>query len=242
MNKTLGLKEIYIILRKRLWMIAAITVTAGVIGAIATHFFMTPMYGATTRILVYQGNGKMLYDSNAVQTNVDLVTTYSELINDPSILNQVIQNLDLNMSAEELQSRLTVETNEKSQIFSLTAKTERADLSVRIVNNAAKVFKAQVRKMLKVDNVSLLSPAILSASDAPVSPSLPKNVMIAVLLGLLLSVGLAFLLAYLDQTIKTEEDIEQRLGLPIVGVIEHMDDHSGRSDRSSRSGHLRHRR
>lgn len=242
MNKTLGLKEIYLILRKRLWLIAVITVAFGVIGAVATHFFMTPMYAATTRILVNQGNGKMLYDSNAVQTNVQLVTTYSELINDPSILKQVIQDLHLNVSAEELQSQVTVATSENSQIFSITAKTERADLSVRIVNDTAKVFKEQVRQTLNVDNVSLLAPATLSASEAPVSPSLSKNVLTAVLLGLLFSVGFAILLDYLDQTIKTEEDLEQKLGLPVLGVIEHRDDHSVTSERSSRSKHSKHRR
>ncbi|EST12712.1 YveK family protein [Sporolactobacillus laevolacticus] len=225
MKKTLGLKEIYLILRKRLWLIAAITLTAGVIGAIATHFFMTPMYDATTRILVNQGNGKTLYDSNAVQTNVQLVNTYSELIDDPSILNKVIRNLHLNLSAGDLQGMLTVETNQESQIFSITAETDRADLSVRIVNHVANVFKAQVRSMLKVDNVSLLSPATVSASAGQVSPSLSKNVTIAVMLGLLFSVGLAFLLEYLDNTIKTEEDIEQKIGLPVVGIIEHFEYH-----------------
>lgn len=236
MKKTVGLKEIYLILRKRLWLIAAITLIAGVMGVVITHYFMTPMYEATTRILVNQSNAQSLYGSNAVQTNVQLVTTYSELINDPSILNKVIQKLQLNLTASDLQGMLTVQTSQDSQIFSITTETGQPELSVRIVNGIAQVFKAQVRSMMKIDNVTLLSPATLSTSDEPVSPNLHKNVTIAMIIGLLFAVGLAFLIEYLDHTIKTEEDIEQRLGLPVVGVISHLPSNSHVVKRSMNSG------
>ncbi|CAM3085382.1 YveK family protein [Sporolactobacillus spathodeae] len=232
MKRNVGLKEMYLIVRKRLWLIATITIAAGILSGIVTHFFMTPMYDATTRIFVNQSNGKTLYDSNAVQTNVQLVNTYSELINDPSILNQVIRSLHLKLSATDLQGMLTVQTNQDSQIFSITAETDQADLSVRIVNRVARVFKVQVRKMLKVDNVSLLAPA---THGGQVSPSLSKNLIIAMLLGLLLSVGLAFLIEYFDQTIKTEEDIEQKLGLSVVGVIKHIEYHDKMSSKNDQN-------
>ncbi|WP_010630811.1 YveK family protein [Sporolactobacillus vineae] len=243
MKKNVGLKEIYLIVRKRLWLITAIILVAGVIAAITTHFFMAPMYDATARILVNQGNGKTLYNSNAVQTNVQLVNTYSELIEDPSILNKVIRNLHLNLSAKDLQGMLTVTSNQDSQIFSITAETGQADLSVQIVNRVANVFKAQVRTMMKVDNVSLLSPATVSESGGQVSPSLSKNMTLAVFLGLLLSFGLVFLLEYLDTTIKTEEDIEQKLGVPVIGVVAHLENRDrkrkktdGKSDMTTRVG------
>lgn len=227
MKKSLGLKEIFYILRKRIWMIAVITILVGGTAAVVTHYMMTRLYDASTRILVNQSNAKStaLYDTNAVQTNVQLVNTYSVMINDPVVLNQVIKNLNLQMTPEQLQNMLTVTPVENAQIFTLTAKSTNPEQSVRIVNDVASVLKAEVQKMMKVNNVAILSPAVLSASIVPVSPNLDKNITIGIVLGLLFSVGLAFLLEYMDNTIKSEEDIEQKLELPVVGVISHIRHH-----------------
>ncbi len=221
MKKTLGLKEIYQILRKKLWLIVAVTALFALIGALATHYFMTPVYKASTRILVNQSGGKALYDSNELQTNVQLVNTYSELINDPSILKQVIKEEQLALSPDALQGMLTVDTNENSQIFTITVSSGNPAESVKIVNGIARVFRQDVQKTMNVNNVHLLAPATLETSRYPVSPDIRKNVIIAVALGLLLSIGFAFLLEYLDNTVKSEEDIQERAHLPVLGVIGH---------------------
>lgn len=227
MKKNLGLKEMFLILKKRVWLIAAITVLGGLLAVFVTHYMMTPLYDASTRILVTQTNAKSstLYDTNAVQTNVQLVNTYSVMIDDPVVLNQVIKKLNLQMSAGELQSMLTVNPVTNAQIFSLTAESTNPEQAVRIVNGVASELKLQVRKMMNVNNVAILSPATLSASSSPVSPNLHKNVTVGVALGLLLALSLAFLLEYLDNTVNTEEDIEKKLGLPVIGIISHMSRH-----------------
>ncbi|WP_332237066.1 YveK family protein [Sporolactobacillus sp. KGMB 08714] len=224
MKEAMGLKDMFCILKKRLLMILAVTLLAGAAGALATHYLMKPKYDATARILVNQSNANpsTLYNTNALQTNVQLVNTYSVIIDDPAVLNQVIRNLHLNMTAEELQGLLTVDTVQNSQIFSLTAETGSPALSTRLVNGVADVFKTQVRKVMKVDNVNVLSPAELSASLVPVKPRPLLNIAVSLAVGLIASVGLAFLLDYLDNTIKTEEDVERKLGLPVIGAVSHI--------------------
>lgn len=221
MKKNLGIKEIFLILKKRWLLILALTFTAGILGAAVTHYLITPQYGASTRILVNQPGGKSVYDSGAVSTNVQLVNTYSELINDPIVLNKVIQRLHLPMTADGLQGMLEENTSDNSQIFTISITSNNPEQSVRIVNEIATVFKMQVQKMMNLNNVSLLAPATLDQSQL-LSPSLSKNITIAVALGLLLSVAFTFLLEYLDNSIKEEEDISERLGMPVIGVISHV--------------------
>ncbi|WP_353949187.1 Wzz/FepE/Etk N-terminal domain-containing protein [Sporolactobacillus sp. Y61] len=225
MNKSLGLKEIFLILKKKIWLIAGITILAGVIAGVYTHYMVPNQYEASTRILVNQTNGKPSthYDSNAIQANVQLINTYSVIINDPAVLNQVIQNGDLHLTVKQLQEMLTVNTVENSQVFSLTAHANDPAVAVRIVNAVAQEFKSQVQKVMRVDNVSILSPATLAGSRTPVSPNMEMNIVIGLAVGLILSVGLVFLTDYLDNTVRTEEEVNRKLGLPVVGVISKMD-------------------
>jgi capsular polysaccharide biosynthesis protein len=72
---------------------------------------------------------------------------------------------------------------------------------------------------MNVDNVSILSPAVLKDNPAPVAPNPMLNMAIAAVVGLMLGVGIAFLLEYLDTSIKNDQDIEDVLGVPVLGVI-----------------------
>ncbi|SFG94781.1 YveK family protein [Sporolactobacillus nakayamae] len=237
MEETISLKDIFATLRKRLVLIVTITLLAVMVSAGVTFFLMTPKYDASTQILVNQSNtnNTSLYQTNSVQTNVQLVNTYSVIINNPSVLNLVNKKLNLDMSAGELKGMLTVSTEQNSQVFTLTAETDSPAQSAKIVNGVASAFKSQVQKVMNVDNVSILSPANVASSINPVKPKANINLAIAFVVGLMVSVGLAFLLEYMDNTIKTEEDIEKILDLPVLGVISEIKDSREPSNAHSRS-------
>lgn len=238
MEETISLKEIFATLKKHLMLIVTITLLAVMVSAGVTFFLMTPKYDASTQILVNQSNANsntIYQQANTVQTNVQLVNTYSVIINNPSVLNQVIKKLNLDMTAGELKDILTVSTEQNSQVFTLTAETDSPSQSVRIVNGVAAAFKSQVQKVMNVDNVSILSPANIASSLNPVKPKATINLAIAFVVGLMVSVGLAFLLEYLDNTVKTEEDVEKILGLPVLGVVSEIKDNKEPNKSHSRS-------
>ncbi|MFX3617513.1 MAG: YveK family protein [Sporolactobacillus sp.] len=239
MEETISLKDIFQTLRKRLSLIVIITLLAVAASAILTFFIMTPKYEASTQILVNQANANnaSLYQQNAVQTNVQLVNTYSVIIDNPAVLNQVIKRQNLNITAGELKDMLTVSTEQNSQVFTLTAESDSPSQSVKIVNGVAAAFRSQVQKVMNVDNVSILSPANLASSASPVKPKATTNLAIAFVIGLMVSIGIAFLLEFLDNTLKTEEDLEEVLGLPVLGAISEIKSHDHEKKGSTSASH-----
>jgi capsular polysaccharide biosynthesis protein len=220
MEETISLQDIFKTIKKRLVMIIVITLAATMVSALVTYFFITPQYEASTQILVNQASdAQSQYNLNQIQTNVQYINTYSVIIESPTVLKSVIDKLNLDMTTNDLKNILTVNSEQNSQVFTVAVQDADPTQAVKIANTIASVFKDKVPKLMNVNNVSILSKAQLSNDASPVSPKPKLNMAIAFVVGLMVSIGIAFLLEYLDNTVKTEEDIESFLELPFLGAI-----------------------
>lgn len=220
MEETISLKEIISILRKRVRMIALITLIAAAVSSIVTFFILTPIYQASTQILVNQAQSDQPYvDVNQVRSNIELINTYNVIIKSPTILEKVIEDLSLERSYEELNQQVNVSSAQNSQVIEITVQDPDPSKAADIANTIATVFQNEIVEIMNVDNVSILSVAEVADKPSPVKPNPTLNIAIAIVIGFMLGVGLAFLLEYFDNTIKTEYDIEKYLGLPVLGTI-----------------------
>ncbi|QEL87794.1 YveK family protein [Bacillus mycoides] len=226
MEETISLKELFHILKKRLAMILVIAFGAAIVSAIISFFFMTPIYQSSTQILVNQKKqeGTTMIQAGEIQTNIQLTNTYKVIIKSPVILDQVNEKLNLNMTAQALTGKINVANEKDSQVISVTAEDKDPKLARDIANATADVFKGEVAKIMNVDNVTVLSKAEVAENQSPIKPAPMLNVVIAFIVGLMAAVGLAFLLEYLDNTVKKEEDVENLLGLPVLGIVARMDE------------------
>ncbi|MGG5741044.1 YveK family protein [Bacillus cereus group sp. IBL03679] len=225
MEETISLKELFYILKKRLAMILVIAFGAAIVSAIISFFFMTPIYQSSTQILVNQKKqeGAMI-QAGEIQTNIQLTNTYKVIIKSPVVLDQVNEKLNLNMTAQALTGKINVANEKDSQVISITAEDKDPKVARDIANATADVFKGEVAKIMNVDNVTVLSKAEVGENQSPIKPRPMLNVAIAFVIGLMAAVGLAFLLEYLDNTVKKEEDVENLLGLPVLGIVARMDE------------------
>ncbi|GGF31136.1 capsular polysaccharide biosynthesis protein [Halobacillus andaensis] len=222
MEETISLREIFEVLKKRIWMILAVTAGAAIISAIVTFFILTPTYEASSEFIVNQSESMeqdSAYDVNDIRTNVELISTYNVIIKSPAILDEVIDSLNLQLSAEQLSNKIQVSSAEESQVVNVTVTDESQSTAVEIANGTVETFQQEIPSLMNVDNVNILSPAVERVDASPVSPKPLLNIAIAIVVGLMVGVGLAFLLEYLDNTIKTEQDVEKTLGVPLMGVI-----------------------
>lgn len=225
MEETISLKELLETLKKRLVMIILITMTAGLVSGIISYFVLTPIYQASTQILVNQAKSEQsVYSPSEVQTNLQLINTYNVIIKSPAILDKVAADLKLDMTAAQLNGKITVGSEKDSQVVNISVQDSDPNMAANIANKTAEVFQKEIVKIMNVDNVSVLAKATVAENQSPIKPQPVMNVAIAIVVGLMASVGLAFLLEYFDSTIKNEQDIEKILGLPILGVIAQIDD------------------
>ncbi|MGG1397359.1 Wzz/FepE/Etk N-terminal domain-containing protein [Bacillus salipaludis] len=225
MEETISLQELLQTLRKRLRLILSIAFIAVLISGVVSYFFLTPIYQASTQLLVNQSKNKdNLYNSNEVQTNLQLINTYNVIIKSPAILDLVIKDLDLKMTANELTQKITVQNETNSQVVNVSVQDTNPIMAAKIANKTAATFQKEIVKIMSVDNVSILAKAAVAENPSPIKPRPLLNVAIALVVGLMVGVGLAFLLEYFDNTVKAEQDIEKLVGLPVLGVIATMDE------------------
>lgn len=225
MEETISLQDLFRTLKKRIVLILTITILAMGIAAVASYFFMTPIYQSSTQILVNQkADETNQFNQQAIQTNLQLINTYNVIIKSPAILSKVIEQLDLETTPAQLNGQLTVSSAQNSQVVNLTVQDENPYRAVDIANTTAEVFQTEIQTLMNVDNVNILSPAIPSDNPSPVKPQKLLNIAIAAVVGLMVGVGLAFLLEYLDTTVKTEQDVEELVGLPLLGIVSKLPD------------------
>lgn len=220
MEETISLKELFLTLKKRLSLIIIITAIATATSGIVSYFLLTPIYQSSTQILVNQSKDEQqVYNAGEVQTNLQLINTYTVIIKSPAILDKVIEKEKLDMTSGALNGLVTVASEQNSQVVNITVQNEDPKKAADIANSIATTFQEEIPNIMNVDNVSILTQAHVGENSSPIKPQPVLNMAIALVVGLLAGVGIAFLLEYLDNTIKTEQDIENQLGLPVLGAI-----------------------
>jgi capsular polysaccharide biosynthesis protein len=110
-------------------------------------------------------------------------------------------------------------------------------IALDIANKTAEVFEKEIKSIMSVDNVTILPLADDQENQSPVSPNPTLNIAVSAFVGLLVGIGLAILLEFLDNTIKTEQDIETLLELPVLGAITTIDQDF--DARNSNNGRMR---
>ncbi len=214
----IDLREIFEMLKKRWLMIVSITLVAATLSGVISFFVLTPQYETSTTLIVsYRPDQSSLMTYTELQMSQKLVATYSQIVKSERIADAVIKKLDLDLTAAQLNSKVSVSQLGDTEILKITVKDEDPELAALIANTESEVFQKEINEMMEVDNVSTID--VAKVPESPVSPNKMMNIVIATVLGMMVSVGLVFVLEFLDRTYKTPTDIERHLGLPILGAI-----------------------
>ena len=214
----IDLKELFDYFKSKLtWILVTIIVMIG-IGNTFTILTRVPMYqSSTTIVLASEKSGEASYNSTELQLNKNLVGTYSEIIKSRKVLDEVIKNLGLDYKATELSKNVSVTAVADTEIIKISVGDANNKKAAKIANEISNVFMTEIPKIYKLNNVSVLDKAEVSLS--PYNVNYIKDNAIYVLIGLVLSCGVIFIKFYFDTTIKTSEEIENKLGLTILGIV-----------------------
>lgn len=217
---TLDLRELFYMLVKHMRLIALLTVISVSVTALATIFLMTPTYETFTTLML----GKPVEELNASQvnnqgilTNQQLIGTYAEIAKSKVVINKVVNELGNTMTPAELRSKVSVTLLNNTAVIKVGVKDSDPERAAVIANAMAKTFMAEVSNIMKIENVQVIDPAEVPVN--PISPRLLMNLAISLILGLMLGVFISFLIEFMDRSIKTPEDVQKYLGLPVLGMI-----------------------
>lgn len=213
----LDLRDLLYVLRRRLLLIVAVPVVAALVAGLVSWFLLTPVYEASTTLWVIKDDtAQMSY--NDIMLNRNLTKTYAEVARSRVVMADVIDQLGLRgVTVEDLQEKVTVTAVRDTEILSLTVEDESPAMAAQLADTLAAAFREQIRSFMQVENVAVVDQAMVPQD--PIKPRKVLNVAIAFVLGGMVAVGLAFLLEYLDTTIRTREDVTRHLGLPVLASI-----------------------
>ncbi|MEB7715526.1 Wzz/FepE/Etk N-terminal domain-containing protein [Staphylococcus equorum] len=218
MESTLDLSQILQIIRKNIKLLIILPIICLLISAIVTFFFLDSKYQASTQVLVNQKESDSQMMAQEVQSNIQLVNTYSEIVKSPRIIDKVSKELDRAYSTSELSNMVTVTNQAESQLLNIAVDSKNKNDSEHIANTVAQVFSKEVPDIMNVDNVSILSEANDTAKQ--VAPKPLVNLVISLVIGLILALLIIFVKELLDKRIKSEEDVENELNIPVLGSIQ----------------------
>lgn len=182
---------------------------------------LPPQYQAQTSILVNQqlpsNDGSLQYDT--ILANQALVDTYSDIIRSNTLAIDVISKLHLKYTPGQLIQRIQVSTPNQSQIIDISVLAPDEAQAVAIANQAARSFQQMAVHLMNLQNVQIVDPALMSKNAAPVKPDKHLDLIAGLLAGLVVGVAVALIWESVDKRIKSEEEVEQYFGLPVLGVI-----------------------
>ncbi|MEK4708230.1 YveK family protein [Bacillus sp. FSL R10-2780] len=208
MDKEINLKNLFTIIRKKIWIILLFTTFTTLGGAIYSMYVKTPLYASSARLIV--------------QANAETMNTLKAMVNEPVILEKVAAELHINRSVGALSGQISTESVQGSQIIRINVVDTDPLLAHKIANTTATVYKKEVANILNFNNVSILPEDPVQKHSMPINVNHTKTIAITFLIGMVLSIGFIFLLDSLDETIKTERRIEQLLDIPVLGGISKM--------------------
>src|SRR5690625_4581505 len=187
MEETISLKEIFDVIRKRLKLILLLTIGAGILAAIISFFILTPVYESSSQFIVNQSHENEFgqIDSGTIRTNVELINTYNVIITSNAIMNEVVEELKLPYSSEELAKKIQVSSEQNSQVVTVTVKDPSPERATNIANSTVTIFQEKIPELLNVDNVQILTEAYTKADPTPVEPKPKLNIAITIVLDIM---------------------------------------------------------
>lgn len=216
--ETIDLKDLFDYYKSKLGVVILFVVLVGILGCLYGLFIQKPMYKSSTSIVLIseaKDNSQLTY--NDVSVNQNLVSTYSEIVKSKRVLGQVINNLNLDYSYGALSNNIEVSSVTGTQIIKITVTDENSKTAMKVANEIGKVFAKEIPELYNISNVNILDTAEQPSSAYNVN--ITKQSAISLLAGLVLGLGVVFVMYYFDRSVKNASQIEDKLKLPVLATV-----------------------
>lgn len=224
-EREIDLRFIFDIIKKNIIPLVLVTVIAGAASFFGSMVFIQKQYEADAMLIVNNKRSDTTAVGSAeIIAAQNLAEVYSIIIKSDTVLQQVIDDLKLSMTYEQLKKSITVSAIDKTQVISIKMRSTDAEFAKEIIADVVKVAPPVIKEKVDAGSVNVISEARVSNNGNAVSPSLSKNAMFGALIGLVITLAIVFIKAFFRNTLKTENDITNTLGIPLLGIIPEIDE------------------
>lgn len=221
-EENINIQDIIDALKARWQLIVTMTLLATILSTVVSFFLIKPKYEASTKLFIgKEESNKESYNNNDVQMYQKLLKTYSDVIMTKDLVGNAIDDGGINIKADEALANLTVTPKTDTQILSISYKSTDRQQAKDIVQAVTDEFVEVSTDLISNANVKVVESVTLP--ESPVSPNKKLNIAIAFVLGAMLGVGIALLLEFMDNTFKDKDQVENILGVPVIGNIPNTD-------------------
>ncbi|MDG4512660.1 Wzz/FepE/Etk N-terminal domain-containing protein [Streptococcus suis] len=201
--------------RKKFLILLTAILTTGLAFAYSA-FLATPQYDSTTRLYVVNQSS----DNGAGITNQDLqagsflVKDYKEIILSQDVLKNVTTTLGI---TDDIKEKITVNIPVDTRILSITVRDSDPNQAATIANTLRDEAAKKIIEVTKVSDVTTLEAAL--PAENPSTPQTKRNLVLGFIVGAFLATALVLVLEVLDDRVKRPQDIEEGLGMTLLGVV-----------------------
>ena len=221
-NASIEIDVLYLL--RKLWsrkfFIIFIALVVGTIALLGSVFLIKPKYTSTTRIYVVSRTADSITNQD-LQAGSYLVKDYQEVITSNEVLSSVIDKEKLSLTPNELSSMISVTIPTDTRVISISVEDDNAQEATTIANTVREVAAEKIKAVTKVDDVTTLEAA--EVPKEPSSPNIKRNTLTGVIAGGVLAVISIIILEVFDDRVRRPEDIEDVLGLPLLGIVPDID-------------------
>ncbi len=211
------------LLLRRIWekkvLIVLVTLLFTAASLAYSIFVITPQYASTTKVYVVNQtkDEKKAITTQDVQLGSLLVKDYKEIILSNKVMEDAAEKSGTGLTAKELSKKVSVDAPKDTRIISITVQDKDPQVASDLANTVKEISADQIKEVTKIDDVTTLEEA--KAATSPSSPNILKNGILATALGFILAVAGVVLFELLDDRVKRAEDIEEGMGLVLLGVV-----------------------
>lgn len=222
-NASIEIDVLYLL--RKLWsrkfFIIFIALVVGTVALLGSVFFLKPKYTSTTRIYVVSRSSDSSLTNQDLQAGSYLVNDYKEVITSNEVLSSVISQENLSLSTSELSNMISVNIPTDTRVISISVEDTDAQEASDIANTIREVAAEKIKSVTKVDDVTTLEAA--EVASKPSSPNIKRNAALGALVGGFLAIVGILVAEVLDDRVRRPEDIEETLGMTLLGVVPDVD-------------------
>ncbi|KHD35742.1 capsular biosynthesis protein [Clostridium acetobutylicum] len=207
------------VLNKEKAMIALVTIFFVLFSAILSFFIIKPTYQGHVTVIIGRNDSKSSTNEqyNDVMMSQNLTKTYAQIAESRSVASKTVSKLSNGTTIDQVSKAVSVTPETGTQIIDITANAKSPEEAADLANDFSDSFVAVSKEVYTAGDARIIDRA--TAPKSPIKPKKLINIVVAFVLGLFVSIGIAFIKEYMDKTIKTQDDIKRHLDLPVLGVI-----------------------